>query len=156
MKKKHHRYEEEKTPEIRPYLEKIVQVHGAQHPELFEVKQLFEESAQDLAAHMKKEELVLFPNIRKMVSEKQRYVQLFFGSIQNPITAMQVDHNQEGERFRKIAELTNEYTPPADTCNTYKVTLSLLQEFETDLHTHIHLENNILFPKAIDLEKSLQ
>ncbi|MCY1552368.1 Iron-sulfur cluster repair protein YtfE [compost metagenome] len=97
---------------------------------------------------------MLFPYIRKMVKEGAA-VQAPFGTVQNPVQAMMQDHDGEGERFRKIAALTNEYTPPADACNTYRVTLSMLKEFEEDLHLHIHLENNILFPGAIALEESM-
>jgi regulator of cell morphogenesis and NO signaling len=75
--------------------------------------------------------------------------------VANPIQMMMEEHDNEGERFRKIAALSGDYTPPADACNTYRVTFSLLQEFEEDLHRHIHLENNILFPKAEILEKKL-
>lgn len=76
-----------------------------------------------------------------------------FGSVDNPIAMMKDEHTTEGERFAKIAELTNNYTPPTDACETYKVTFAMLQEFEQDLHKHIHLENNILFPEAQLLEK---
>ena len=78
-----------------------------------------------------------------------------FGTVENPVNMMKHEHTVEGERLRKIAELTDEYTPPADACNTYRVTFSMLQDFENDLHKHIHLENNILFPKAIKLEKRI-
>jgi regulator of cell morphogenesis and NO signaling len=156
---KHHRYVEEKTPVIKEYLAKICSVHGGQHTELFEIKNLFFESAGELAAHMKKEELVLFPFVRKeAVSEKEHspLSRPFFGTVQNPVYMMEQDHDAEGERFRKIAKLSNNYTPPPGACNTYKVAFALLQEFEEDLHQHIHLENNILFPKAIAAEKSLR
>ena len=76
-----------------------------------------------------------------------------FGSVENPVSMMKHEHNVEGERFRKIAEITDDYTPPADACNTYRVAFAMLQEFEDDLHRHIHIENNILFPKSIELEK---
>ena len=78
-----------------------------------------------------------------------------FGTVEYPIAMMKHEHDTEGERFRKIAMLTSNYVPPADACNTYKVTFAMLQEFEQDLHTHIHLENNILFPKAIQLQEIL-
>jgi regulator of cell morphogenesis and NO signaling len=158
IEKKHHRYVEEKTLEIKPYLTKICKVHGEHHPELFKIKEEFLESAGALAAHMKKEELIIFPFIRKMITSKnnnQFIEKPGFGTVQNPITMMMNDHEVEGERFVKIAELTNDYTPPEDACATYKVTLALLKEFEDDLHLHIHLENNILFPKAIEMEKEL-
>ena len=76
-----------------------------------------------------------------------------FGTVENPIAMMMQEHDNEGERFRQIAELSNNYNPPADACNTYKVTFAMLDEFEKDLHLHIHLENNILFPKAVKLEQ---
>ncbi|GAA4445560.1 iron-sulfur cluster repair di-iron protein [Ravibacter arvi] len=157
VEKKHHRYVEAKIEEIRPFLSKVALVHGDRHPELFEVEQLFEASAGELAVHMKKEELMLFPYIRKMVSAAKSGipVQAVFGSVQNPIGMMIHEHDTEGARFRRIAELTRDYTPPADGCNTYRVTLSLLKEFEDDLHLHIHLENNILFPKSVELEEHL-
>jgi regulator of cell morphogenesis and NO signaling len=155
--KKHHRYVQQKTLEIQPYLNKIVKVHGAQHPELLEVEALFNASAGELAQHMKKEELILFPYVAKLVQAQQTHTKATasFGTVQNPIQMMMAEHDTEGERFRKIAELTNNYTPPSDACNTYIVTFGLLKEFEDDLHMHIHLENNILFPKAIELEKQM-
>lgn len=157
IEKTHHRYVEAKIPEIMPYLEKVVRVHGDRHPELFEVFELFNESAGDLAAHMKKEELILFPFVRKMIQAKAKgeKAQAPFGTVQNPIKAMMAEHDNEGERFRTIAALTEDYTPPVDACNTYRVTYALLKEFENDLHKHIHLENNILFPKAITLEEEM-
>lgn len=156
VEKKHHRYVETKIQEITPFLEKVVRVHGDRHPELAEVEQLFKASAGELTQHMKKEEMILFPFIRKMVEAKNTgtAVQASFGTVQNPIRMMMHEHEGEGERFRKIAALTDNYTPPADACNTYKVTFALIKEFEEDLHLHIHLENNILFPKSIEMEAS--
>ncbi|MBP6588009.1 MAG: iron-sulfur cluster repair di-iron protein [Flavobacterium sp.] len=158
IEKKHHRYVQEKTAEIIPYLDKICRVHGAHHPELFEINEHFNATAGELAKHMKKEELILFPIVRKLAKAKEEGSKMVappFGSIQNPINAMMDEHSTEGDRFRKIEELSNNYTPPQDACNSYGVTLGLLKEFEQDLHLHIHLENNILFPKAIELEKEL-
>lgn len=155
IEKIHHRYVDDKVVEIVPYLEKVCQVHGQHHPELLEIKQLFLASAADLAMHMKKEELIIFPYIRKMVLAiySNNIIDApHFGTVKNPINMMMADHTAEGERFAKIEQLTNNYTPPAEACNTYKVTYALLKEFEDDLHMHIHLENNILFPKAIELE----
>jgi regulator of cell morphogenesis and NO signaling len=158
IEKKHHRYVVEKTAEILPYLDKICRVHGERHPELFEINEHFNKTAGELAMHMKKEELILFPFVRKLAQAKQEGSNVVappFGTVQNPIEAMMQEHTNEGDRFRKIEELSNNYTPPQDACNTYGVTLGLLKEFEQDLHLHIHLENNILFPKAIELEKEL-
>ncbi len=158
IEKKHHRYVEQKTQEIQPYLDKVCRVHGDRHPELFEINEHFTTTAGELAMHMKKEELVLFPFIRKMEKARlnnEKIERPHFGTVQNPILMMMSEHTAEGDRFRKIEALSNNYTPPQDACNTYRVTFSLLKEFEEDLHLHIHLENNILFPKAIELEKIL-
>lgn len=156
IEKKHHRYVEEKTPILRQFLDKLCKVHGQRHPELLEINDLFLGCSGELASHMKKEELILFPFIKKMVKAtlENSSVQVPpFGTVENPIAMMMQEHDNEGERFRKIAELTNNYTPPADACNTYRVTFAMLNEFEQDLHLHIHLENNILFPKAVKLEQ---
>ncbi len=155
----HHTYVERKIPEILEYLNKIAKVHGERHPELYKVLKLFKESAGELTTHMKKEELILFPFIKKLVNASQNNIPFSpppFGSVENPINMMHAEHDNEGKRFRLIAELTNNYTPPSDACNTYKVAFAMLQEFEEDLHKHIHLENNILFKKAIKLEKSIK
>lgn len=157
IEKKHHRYVESRIPEIKPFLNKVAMVHGGRHPELVEVAELFEQTAGDLTVHMKKEEFVLFPFIRKMVAQKtsgEPFSTPSFGTVQNPVAMMKHDHNIEGERFQKIADLTNNFTPPADACKTYMVTFAMLKEFENDLHMHIHLENNILFPKAIEMEST--
>lgn len=158
IEKKHHRYVVEKTAEILLYLDKVCRVHGDRHPELFEINEHFNKTAGELAMHMKKEELILFPFVRKLANAKQNGSNVVappFGTIQNPIEAMMQEHTNEGDRFRLIEELSNNYTAPQDACNTYAVTFGLLKEFEQDLHLHIHLENNILFPKAIELEKEL-
>lgn len=159
IEKKHHRYVERNIPVLLQYLNKLCKVHGPQHPELFEINKEFNECASALTAHMKKEELVLFPFIRNLVKATITHQQLntpHFGTVENPIHMMMHEHDIEGERFRKIAQLSSDYTPPADACGTYKVTFSLLKEFENDLHTHIHLENNILFPRAIKSEANLK
>lgn len=156
IEKKHHRYVDEKIPVLRQFLDKLCRVHGERHPELLKINELFTASAGELASHMKKEELLLFPFVKQLVkaklnSEAVRVPQ--FGTVENPIAMMKHEHDNEGERFRQIAELTDNYNPPADACNTYRVTFAMLDEFEKDLHLHIHLENNILFPEAIKLEK---
>ncbi|MEQ6122199.1 iron-sulfur cluster repair di-iron protein [Reichenbachiella sp. MALMAid0571] len=159
IEKKHHRYVEDAIVEINPYLDKITEVHGETHPELFEIKEHFKAASGELAAHMKKEEFILFPYVRKMVKTQQDHSLVerpHFGTVQNPIQMMMHEHETEGDRFGQIAKLSNNYTPPEDACNTYIVTFALLKEFEEDLHLHIHLENNILFPKAVELEKELK
>jgi len=156
IEKTHHRYVLTKIEEIKPYLNKVTRVHGEHNPELKEIEILFNQSAQELSQHLQKEEMILFPFIRNMVNSKMEEKPLFFphfGTVENPIAMMKHEHQNEGERFEKIAGLSNNYTPPSHACNTYRVTFALLKEFEDNLHQHIHLENNILFPKAIHLEK---
>jgi len=156
--KKHHRYVRTKSEEIKPFLAKIADVHGDRHPELLDVKELFYGATEALAQHMQKEEQLLFPYVESLVQAEGNSTKptaIGFDSLEAFIAeTMQTEHETEGERFRTIAGLTNDYTPPADGCRTYEVTLAMLREFEQDLHHHIHLENNILFPKAVMLEKS--
>ncbi len=154
----HHVYVEKKIPELKQYLHKISRVHGENHPELNKVYELFCESADDLTLHMKKEELILFPYFKQLAQAEKdgsKVTATQFKTVQSPISMMHDEHDNEGHRFRKIAELTNDYTPPADACTTYKVAFLMLQEFEADLHKHIHLENNILFKRAIKSENNL-
>lgn len=156
IEKTHHRYVEDKSTVIVQFLDKLCSVHGAAHPELFKINELFTAGSGELSQHMKKEELMLFPFIKRMVKTKESngvLSQPSFGTVANPIAMMMQEHENEGDRFGEIAILTNNYTPPSDGCTTYKVTFAMLKEFEEDLHKHIHLENNILFPKAVILEQ---
>ncbi len=156
IERKHHRYVKTKIKEIRPLLRKIVTVHGSKHPELAEVETLFHQSATEMLDHMKKEEQELFPYIRKIAKAKELDKKPAFttNSIgENAILLLHHEHAAEGDRFRQIALLTEDYTLPKDGCITYAATLLLLKEFAQDLHLHIHLENNILFPRTIQLEK---
>lgn len=154
----HHKYVETTIPALKFYLDKIAKVHGDNHPELLEIRDEFFKTSDALTSHMKKEEFILFPYIKAMESARKNHFPLspaHFGSIENPISMMEEEHDTEGERFRKISALSNNYTPPSDACQTYKVAFAMLQEFENDLHTHIHLENNILFPEAKEVFTSL-
>lgn len=158
IEKKHHRYVTDQIPVIEASLQKIIQVHGGGHPELSEIEQVFKATAGELAMHMQKEELMLFPFIRKMTLAQRggRKIEApLFGSIQNPIGAMEADHEREGGRSARLRQLTNGFEAPADGCNTYRLTYRLLEDFERDLHRHIHIENNILFPGAISLEEEI-
>ena len=154
----HHSYVEEKIPVVRSYLDRIQLVHGRNHPELNEIKEIFKEASGELAMHLKKEELILFPYIKKMAKAKRENSKLespHFGTIKNPIAKMEGEHDFEDLAFKKIAELSDDYTLPSDACNSYRVAFGLLEEFEEDLHTHIHKENDILFQRAIVLEEEL-
>ncbi len=138
---RHHGYVANQIPVLQAYLHKLSNVHGNAHPELVKIAQLFNESAAELTMHMKKEELVLFPYIRQMVIAQQNGTKAaapHFGAVEGPIAMMMHEHDQEGERFRQIQALSNDYTVPPDGCNTYRVTYSLLKEFQEDLHLHIH------------------
>ena len=153
IEKKYHRETTKQIGVIQGYIEKICRVHGEHHPELFAIRDLFDESAGELTRHMQKEELMLFPYIRKMVQTGTTPAAPF-GTVDNPIRVLTHEHADEGERFRKIAELSDHYTAPADGCQTYRLTFILLKDFETMLHFHIHLENNLLFPGALAMAQN--
>mgnify|MGYP001419951713 CR=1 FL=1 len=155
----HHSYVEENIPLLIQYAAKVAKVHGERHPELLEIQNLFTLVATELSGHLRKEELILFPFIKKLVQAKIEGAGLpkaQFGTVDNPIKMMEAEHEEAGEILRKIAKLSNNYTPPEGACNTYRAFFAKLDEFEQDLHQHVHLENNILFPKALQLEKELQ
>lgn len=156
--KTHHRYSEKQIPVIKPYLAKIADVHGNRHPELFEIRDTFNQVAGKIAAHTKKEEIMVFPFIKRMANAKEtgsEFKNPKAKTVEDPVNMLKEEHDDQGEAFRKIAQLSNNFTMPADGCNTYRVSFGLLKEFQQDLFKHIHLENNILFPKAIELEKEL-
>jgi regulator of cell morphogenesis and NO signaling len=157
IEKRHHAYVSDTVPFLSEKLTKLCNVHGENHPELFKVRELFETAAGNLTVHMKKEELVLFPYIKRMVAHKNNgnSVPSEFGGINAPIQTMLDEHQAEGERFFEMAALTSNYTCPPDGCNTYRITYQTLKDFEQDLHRHIHLENNILFLKALALEEQI-
>lgn len=151
----HHTYVRQKIPVLQQYLEKLCKVHGVKHPELFEINDLFGISAAELEVHLRKEEDILFPHIEKMMQAIEHNLtieQPYFGSVDNPLAVLHNDHDTEGRLFERIASLTNNYTPPEDACQTYRVTFEMLKDFEVDLHKHIHLENNIVFIRAKELE----
>ena len=146
------------NPVISEHTKKIASVHGRNHPELNEIAQSFSVVYKDLKQHMKKEEEMLFPYIKYLVRAKQQGTKVepaFFGSVQNPIRMMEAEHTAAGDELFGIRKLSDNYTIPADACNTFMVTYKELKEFEEDLHKHVHLENYILFPKAILLEAEL-
>lgn len=154
----HHTYVSESIPMISQYANKVAKVHGHHYTDLIEINKLFHEVADELLEHMQKEERILFPFIKQLVKAKNEGiipVQPPFGTVNNPIQMMEHEHENAGDIFKTIAILTNDYTPPEGACNTFKALYSKLEEFEQDLHQHIHLENNILHPKAVALEKSI-
>jgi len=155
--RRHHTFVIENMPFIQQKLQKLCDVHGENHSELFEIKSLFDGAVENLREHMIKEETVLFPHIKKLINFKKQKAKTpaDFEKILDPIHELEAEHSIEGERFAKLVKLTNNYTCPADGCGTYQVTFKALHDFELDLHRHIHLENNILFRKAVILENNL-
>ncbi len=150
----HHSYIKENTGQIATFAHKIVEVHGLNHPELADIASLFDKIAADLTAHLKEEENTLFPAIKRVHSKRKAAeppdpddIRI----IEKSLNTFVWEHEAVGEAVHKIRSLANGYTVPSDACNTYTVTYRKLQEFEDDLHKHVHLENNILFPKALDL-----
>jgi regulator of cell morphogenesis and NO signaling len=152
----HHAYVRSALPTIARYLAKLVEVHGGRHPELARVSAYFDQISADLGQHLLKEEQVLFPYIRDLENAQAGAgFQSPFGTVENPIRMMEREHHEVANALRIIRELTNRYTAPADGCTTYKVCMAELEHFEHDLHRHVHLENNVLFPKAVAIENAV-
>lgn len=153
----HHKYVEENVPILLEFSNKVAKVHGSSNPEVIRINELVKSSVNELITHMKKEELILFPYIKNLehdVKHGQDKPISPFGTIENPINMMLYEHDLVGKWFKEIEEISNKFTPPEHACNTYRVLYCKLKEFYDDLITHIHLENNILFTKSIELEKS--
>jgi regulator of cell morphogenesis and NO signaling len=152
----HHAYTRDALARITQLLDKVCSVHGANHPELRGIQITFAALRQELTMHMMKEEMMLFPYIVRMeeaVLAGEPVLPPPFGSVRNPVAMMMREHDGAGEDLRKIRSATNGYTAPADGCITYRTLYLALAEFEADLHQHIHLENNILFPRAMNMER---
>jgi regulator of cell morphogenesis and NO signaling len=147
----HHTYLKENTGQIAAYARKIAEVHGAHHPEVVEIAAIFDKVATDMAAHLREEEEVFFPAVKRVeatpkagtVSEAKD-----IETIKRSLETLSREHDEIGEATHRIRHLAKGYAIPDDGCNTFRVTYQKLQEFEDDLHKHVHLENNILFPKA--------
>ena len=141
----HHIYVTEAIPEIKFLLDKVCDAHGNDSLELLRIREDFIDLAEELTSHMKKEEFVLFPAIKRL--EAQETGHALSGAIQSPISAMEHEHTIAGDLIKHIRTLSNQYTPPDFACPTYRITYQRLQEFDNDLMRHIHLENNILFER---------
>lgn len=152
---KHHSYISKAVPVLNFYLNKVSSVHGDDHPNTLEIFSHFIQLSGELNLHMLKEEDVLFPFINKLVeaAKTQQVIHAPFGSVEGPIRMMIIEHEAAGNELESIRTLSDFYSPPEDACTTFKVTYAKLKEFEEDLKFHIHLENNILFPKALALAK---
>lgn len=155
IKNTHHQYVKESAPIINGLAEKVANAHGAQHPELYDLAKRVDSMLTDLLGHMVQEEGILFPNIKRLVAKREQGDKSpLAGSLSVAIAKMHEDHDQAGEDFRYFRKITNDYALPADACNSYTYLFEKLKEFENDLFLHIHLENNILFPKSITLEEA--
>jgi regulator of cell morphogenesis and NO signaling len=152
IERTHHGYLHSELPRLTEMVSKVISAHGASHPELPELGRVFAELREELEPHMLKEEHVLFPAIRR-IEQTAAGVDFPFGTVANPIRAMEKEHDHAGNALAQIRELTRSFAVPDDACHTYRAMLDALRELETDLHQHIHKENNILFPRAIELER---
>jgi len=155
----HHAYVKNEMPQIHAYLQKVSSKHGEKHPEVYKIFQTFNAVKEEMEGHMKKEELILFPRIKelqKLADNENANLQLNITYLQSPITVMEQEHDHAGNLLNDIRILSNDYTPPQDACTTYRLSFAALKAFELDLHQHVHLENNILFPKAIETFRDLQ
>jgi regulator of cell morphogenesis and NO signaling len=151
----HHEYVRQAMPVLVTHTRKIAEVHGERHTELLHIARLFERVAAEMAEHMEKEEQILFPFILDLADAAQRAEPIPrppFGSVENPIRMMEHEHRFVGDAMAEIRALTDGYRLPEEACTTYKVCFQELEAFEADLHAHVHLENNILFPKAVAIE----
>jgi regulator of cell morphogenesis and NO signaling len=153
---KHHVYTREEMAQLTPLMAKVATRHGDHYKYLLELKELFRSVCDDLEPHMMKEEMVLFPYIRDL---DYRYANKLtaafppFGTVQHPVNMMNIEHEEVGELLSKMRSVTNDYKLPDGACPSFTALYHRLGEFERDIHQHIHLENNILFPRAIAIEK---
>ena len=153
----HHAYTREELDRLDPLLAKVCSVHGQRHPELLRIQQLFGGLSQELTMHMMKEEQVLFPYVRRMeeaVLERRTIIPAMFGTVRNPVQMMIHEHDSAGQALHEMREVSAGYTAPKDGCVSFQTLYRALDEFERDLHQHIHLENNILFPRAVEMEQN--
>lgn len=152
----HHVFVRTEVPRIQALLAKVAGKHGENHPELLKVQEIYTGLAEELAAHLMKEEEILFPYVVAVEAAKatgsDARPNTCFGSVQNPVRVMMLEHDNAGEALRSMRELTMNYGLPADACTSFTALYTAIKEFEADLHQHIHLENNILFPRALQLE----
>jgi regulator of cell morphogenesis and NO signaling len=152
----HHKYMREEIARLLPLSANVCSVYGDKHRELLEIREKFRALAQELSTHMMKEEMVLFPYIERLeeaVIADEPILPPPFGTVNNPVAMMMHEHDSAGNLLRSMRELSDGYQAPAGACVSYKTLYSALAEFEQDLHQHIHLENNILFPRAIEMER---
>lgn len=149
----HHNYVKKEMPAILGYLQKVTSKHSERHPELKKIFQLFAAVKEEMEHHMQKEELVLFPRIKDIEHQLKEGKEIVINStyLLSPINMMEQEHDHAGSMLAEIRKLTAGYNPPADACTTYRLCYASLHAFELDLHHHVHLENNMLFPRALKM-----
>jgi len=153
----HHKYTRDEIARLSPLADKVCRVHGAKHPELAEIRATFQALSAELTTHLMKEEMMLFPYIERMeeaLAAKDPMLPSPFGSVSNPVAMMMHEHDDAGSALRDLRRASNDFTPPPEACVSYQTLYKALAEFESDLHRHIHLENNILFPRAVAMEQA--
>jgi regulator of cell morphogenesis and NO signaling len=153
----HHVYTREEIARLGPLFDKVCSVHGKNHPELLRLREVFRGLAEELTTHLMKEEMVLFPYIVRMeeaVVAQEPVLPPPFGSVRNPVAMMMSEHDGAGSALRSMRQISNGYTAPPDACVSFQTLYQALAAFEADLHQHIHLENNVLFPRAIEMEQA--
>jgi len=156
---KHHGFTKEEIQRLEPLISKVVSVHSQNHQELRQIQRLFGSLADEMTMHMMKEEHMLFPYLKDMEEAARHHSRLappMFGTVRNPVRMMMEEHDSSGQVLHKMREITNGYVTPNDACVSYQTLYRALEAFEQDLHQHIHLENNILFPRAVQLEAEAQ
>ncbi len=151
----HHVFVREECPRIEALAAKVVGVHGRNHPELLQVQSIFSSLSEELGVHLMKEEQILFPHVLLMEESTlagEPAPPAMFGTVMNPVRMMMQEHDGAGEALRSLRSITREYALPDDACISYRTLYQALQGFESDLHQHIHLENNVLFPRAVAMQ----
>jgi regulator of cell morphogenesis and NO signaling len=155
---KHHTFCRQEVARLEPLLEKVIEAHGAAHPELRRIKSLFSGMSNELLMHLVKEEQTLFPYIAQMeeaITQRIPFPRPAFGTVQNPVRMMVLEHDNAGAVLHEMRGLSGNYQLPPDACNSYRALYDGLKSFESDMHQHVHLENNILFPRAVAMEDSI-
>lgn len=155
---KHHIFTREELERLDALLNKVCGVHGQNHPELFDIQSEFKKLRSDLEPHMLKEEYVLFPYVTLLEQTKVQNAPVPrapFGTVRNPVRMMIAEHDAAGDILRAIRQMSSDFTVPPDACISYQTLYRALMELEADLHQHIHLENNILFPQAVEIEDAV-
>lgn len=153
IERTHHAYLRQELPRLGAMVRKVAAVHGERYPWMLEVDGIFAGFVAELDSHMLKEEQILFPMIRGMEGGTPQQAGDCGPGIENPIRVMEHEHDDAGRALQRMRDLTNGFTPPPDACNTFRAMLDGLAELEIDMHRHVHKENSILFPKALDLEQ---